>query len=182
MKSPFSLLLIFFLFTGDAFGQKVKKEKDVSGDHYLIKGRVFKIDPAAGTEENASNVQVVVYQGSELFVTFFTGEQGDYEFYLPIGFMYEVWYGGSAYVNKKVHIDATQFPKERKPRTVPLDMGLFRPVEKFEFPMLNAPYVKIGYDPELDQIAPDMEYTAKRSAELEKVFKKIKKTKPKKKK
>jgi hypothetical protein len=183
MKSFISTTLFVLLLVPGLMAQKNKKSKDeVSGDHYLIKGTIYQINPIEGTEEKASNVQVVVYQGTELFVAFFTGETGDYEFYLPIGYIYEVWYGGSAYVNKKVAIDATQFPKERKPRTVPLDMGLFRPIEKVEFPMLNAPFVKIAYDAELDQIAPDMEYTAKKNVELEKAFKKAKKSKPKKKK
>jgi hypothetical protein len=172
--------ILALLAVPDLVAQKKQKNKDeVSGDHYLIKGTIFQINPLAGTEEKASHVQVVVYQESELFVAFFTGETGDYEFYLPIGHSYEVWYGGSAYVNKKVAIDATQFPKERKPRTVPLDMGLFRPIENAEFPMLNAPFVKIAYDPEFDQITPDMDYTAKKNMELDKVFKKLRKRKPK---
>jgi hypothetical protein len=180
MRSFIATLILFSLFVPALSAQKKQKNKgEVSGDHYLIKGTIFQINPLEGTEEKASNVQVVVYQGNELFVAFFTGETGDYEFYLPIGASYEVWYGGSAYVNKKVAIDATQFPKERKPRTVPLDMGLFRPIENVEFPTLNSPFVMIGYDPEFDQIAPDMDYTAKKNMELEKVFKKIKKRKPK---
>jgi hypothetical protein len=180
MRNLFATFILLFAFLPGIVAQKNKKNKgEVSGDHYLIKGTIFLINPIEGTEGKASNVQVVVYQGTELFVAFFTGETGDYEFYLPIGHNYEVWYGGSAFVNKKVAIDATQLPKERKPRTILLNMGLFRPIENVEFPTLNSPFVIVSYDPEFDQIAPDMDYTAKKNMELEKVFKKLRKRKPK---
>ena len=183
MRSLCAIFILMSIFVPGLVAQKKQKNKDeVSGDHYLIKGTIIRINPIEETEEKASNVQVVVYQGPELFVAFFTGETGDYEFYLPIGHNYEVWYGGSAYVNKKVSIDATQFPKERKPRTIPLDIGLFRPIENVEFPTLNIPFVKIAYDLEYDQITPDMEYTTKKNMELEKIFKKLRKRKLKSKK
>lgn len=151
------------------------QKKDSNGDHYLIKGSVYHIDMLNEGEIKASNVQVVVYQEKELFVAFFTDEMGNYQFYLPSGHVYEVWFGGSAFVNKKVWIDATQFPVEKKPRTLPLDIGLFRPVDGFDFPMMTEPFVKIGYNPELDQIAPDLEYTEKREMELTKYVNKVKK-------
>ncbi|MBL0315431.1 MAG: hypothetical protein IPP69_06460 [Flavobacteriales bacterium] len=171
MKNISATLAILLCISVTAFSQK----KDANSDHYLIKGSIYQIDMFNEGEIKASNVQVVVYQEKELFVAFFTDELGNYQFYLPSGHIYEVWYGGSAFVNKKVWIDATQFPIEKKPRTIPLDIGLFRQVEGFDFPILNEPFVRIGYNPELDQIAPDLEYTEKREMELNKYTTKVKK-------
>jgi hypothetical protein len=159
--------------------QKNKKE-EATGDYFLLKGKVLQLDPIEEKEEDAPNVQVVVYQEKEIYVAFYTEPTGVYEFYLPVGHTYEIWYGGSAYVNKKVAIDATQFPKEKKPRTVLMDMGLFRPVEGYDFPMLNAPYVKVAFDVEANEALADLEYTAALSDEISRLFRKIKKEKGKK--
>ncbi len=180
MKGIYSTLALLCFCSLNLLAQKEKRD-EITGDYFLIKGRVYQVDMLEGTEDKASNVQVVVYQEKELYVAFFTSETGAYSFYLPIGHQYEIWYGGSAFVNKKVHIDATQFPKEKKPRTTPLDMGLFRPIEGYDFPMLNEPMVHISYDPELDQIGANLEAIASKTAELEKYFKKIKKEASKKK-
>lgn len=180
MKGIYSALTLLFICSLNLFAQKEKKD-DLNGDYFLMKGRVYQVDMLEETEDKASNVQVVVYQEKELYVAFFTNESGAYSFYLPIGHNYEIWFGGAAYVNKKVSIDASQFPKEKKPRTTPLDIGLFRPIDGYDFPMLNEPIVHINYDPELDQIGPDLDAVEGKTAELEKYFKKIKKESGKKK-
>jgi hypothetical protein len=181
MKGIYSTLIFFVVFTLNLIAQKGKKD-DITGDYFLMKGRVFEVNMIESAESKASNVQVVVYQEKELYVAFFTNESGEYSFYLPIGHVYEVWFGGAAFVNKKVSIEAAHFPKEKRPRTIPLDMGLFRPVEGYDFPMLNEPMAHIKYDPELDQIGPDLDAIAAKSLEIEKYFKKIKKEESKKKK
>ncbi len=174
MKGIFSTSILILLLAIPALSQKSKKE-DINGDFYMLKGIVYEIDMLTEVEKKASNAQVVVYQDHELYVAFFTTESGEYDFFLPLGHSYEVWFGGAAFVNKKVAVDATQFPKERKPRTVILDIGLFRPIEGVEFPILNTPFVKISYDAEMDEISPDFEFTARKSEELQKYFVKIKK-------
>jgi hypothetical protein len=94
---------------------------------------------------------------------------------LPVGFEYEVWFGGSAFANKKLLIDATQLPEERKPREVTLDVSLFRAVEGIDFSILTEPYVRMAYNPESDNMFLDEEYTRKRKVELDKSLKKAKK-------
>lgn len=181
MKGIFSTLLFICICSLNLFSQKGKKD-DITGDYFLMKGRVYELNMLEPAESRASNVQVVVYQEKELYVAFFTNESGEYSFYLPIGHNYEVWFGGAAFVNKKVVIEGIPFPKEKKPRTIPLDMGLFRPVDGYDFPMLNEPLAHIKYDPETDQIGPDLDAIAAKSLEIEKYFKKIKKEAGKKKK
>lgn len=184
MKLWLPLLFLFLLPVAEADAQRNKKNQkdEINGDYFLIEGKVYSLNLLDGVEDPATQTQVVIYQGKELYVAFYTDNAGLYSFYLPIGFTYEIWYGGSAFVNKKVWIDATQFPREKKPRKIPLDMGLFRPVEGIEFPVLNDAFVRIGYDPETDQIGPDMAYTEKKKVELDKAIKKAKKVLAKKKK
>lgn len=159
-----------------SFGQFRKISKTTSlENHYLISGVLYNYDIASGKEIPAANVQVVIYQNRELYVAFFAEADGKYSFYLPVGFEYDVSFGGAAFVNKKVHVDATQFPEERKPREVLLDLSLFYHVDGADFSVLEQPFVNIVYDPEADLIRPDEAYTTKRKAELEKALKKARK-------
>jgi hypothetical protein len=149
--------------------------KDLTGDYFHLTGKVYEIDMIAGSEKSAISTQIVVYQEKELFVAFYTEKNGLYEFYLPIGYEYEIWYGGSAFVNKKVIVDSKMVPKSKKPSKLDLDMGLFRPMEGYEFPILNEPYVKVYFDEELAAMVPDLDYVDDRSGQLEKQFRKIRK-------
>ena len=170
------ILCALFVATVPSLAQFRKISKSTTHEnHYLISGVLYNYDIASGKETPAANVQIVIYQNRELYVAFFGGADGTYSFYLPVGFDYDVSFGGSAYVNKKVHVDATQFPEERKPREVLLDLSLFHHVDGADFSVLEQPFVNIQYDPEADQIRPDEAYTAKRKAELEKALKKARK-------
>ncbi len=149
--------------------------KDITGDYFHLTGKVYEVDMFEGTEKSAIATQIVVYQEKELYVAFFTEKNGLYEFYLPAGFQYEIWYGGSAFVNKIVTVDSRMLPKSKKPSKLDLDIGLFRPVEGHDFPMLKEPYVQVIYDEELAGMVPDFEYTDDKSAQLEKIFRRLKK-------
>ncbi len=155
-------------------------KKEISGDHFLVKGKVYEVDMLEGTEMAAVTAQVVVYQEKEIYVAFFTEKDGLYEFYLPIGHTYEIWFGGSAFINKKVQVDSNLMSGGKKPQKLDLDIGLFRPMDNEEFPLLNEPFVIIAYDEEMAALIPDLEYTEEKAVELEKQFRKIKKVQGKK--
>lgn len=172
----FLIILSMVLLNLTSFAQLRKTNKPTSlENHYLISGIIYNYDLITDKETPAANVQIVIYQNKELYVAFFGGEDGAYSFYLPIGFEYEVAFGGSAFVNKKVLVDARQFPEERKPREILFDISLFRNVEGADFTTLNEPYGKIMYDPETDMIRPDEAFSSRKKIELEKELKKAKK-------
>lgn len=154
--------------------RKISKSTSLE-NHFLISGVIYHNDILQSSESPAAHVQIVIYQNKELFVAFFGGADGMYSFYLPVGFEYEVWFGGSSFVNKKLFVDATQLPEEKKPRSLSLDVSLFRAVETVDFSILNEPYVRMSYSPELDQVNIDEEYTRKRKVELDKAIRKAKK-------
>jgi hypothetical protein len=173
-----SFLLFIGLFasvlSADAQFRKITKAPSTE-NHFLISGVIYHYDIVKGSEMPAAHTQIVVYQNKELYVAFFGGADGTYSFYLPVGFEYEVWFGGSAFANKKLSIDATQLPEEKKPREVSLDVSLFRAVEGVDFTILDEPYMRMAYDPESDNMRIDEEYTRKRKVELDKTLKKAKK-------
>ena len=152
------------------------KKKEPTENLFLITGKVLEISLTGAEPKDCGNVQIVVYQDQEIFVAFYSDAKGGYEFNLPIGFTYEIWFGGSTYVNKKVSIDTRDLPKSRGGYEVELDMGLFRPYDKVDFVPLKEPFVKVEYSDEYGTLAADMEYTALRSKELDKVVKKAKKS------
>lgn len=152
------------------------KKKEPTENLFLITGKVLEISLTGAEAKDCGNVQIVVYQDQEIFVAFYSDAKGGYEFNLPVGFTYEIWFGGSTYVNKKVSIDTRDLPKAKGGYEVELDMGLFRPYDKVDFVPLREPFVKVAYSDEYGTLAADMEYTALRSKELDKVVKKAKKS------
>jgi hypothetical protein len=173
----FSVLLIIAwlcVLPAEAQFRKVNKTPDTE-NHFLMNGIIYNYDIVKDQEMPASHVQIVIYQNKELYVAFFGGADGAYSFYLPIGYEYEVWFGGSAYVNKKLAVDATQMPEEKKPRSVVLDVSLFHAVEGVDFSMLNDPYARIFYDPETDAARTDDAFFKKQKVELDRAIKKAKK-------
>jgi len=172
-RIPFFLLLFLIVFSSWA------KKKDPAEEVFLIEGQIFETDIFKGDKKPASGVQIVIYQGIDIFVAFYSDELGNYEFLLPTGHVYEIWYGGSAFVNKRVSIDAQECPKRKSTNDLLLDIGLFRPMDGYEFAPLNDAYVKLAWNDELEEFSVDMLYTGAKEKELEKIFKKIKKANPK---
>jgi hypothetical protein len=171
------VLSILFVLSGisvEAQFRKITKTPSTE-NHFHISGVIYHYDLAEGSEAPAAHAQIVIYQNKELYVAFFGGADGLYSFYLPVGFEYEVWFGGSAFANKKLYVDATQLPEEKRPRDLTLDVSLFRAVEGVDFSILNEPFVRMAYDAETDQVRMDEEYTRKRKVELDKAVKKAKK-------
>jgi len=171
---PHCLLIVSLILSMPAIAQSDKKYNDA--DHFLLKGSVYEIDHLEDTEGKAKSVPVVIFQDDEIYVAFNTGQtNGVYEFYLPINHEYNICYGGDTYVNKIVNVDSKQFPSEKKPRTVKLNVGLFRPIDGYAFEMMKDPFVKVKYNVEMDTIEPDMEYTEGKTDQVMKYFRKIKK-------
>ena len=170
------LFFLLLLVQSSAEAQFRKVNKTISTEnHFYINGIIYQYDIQKGSEAPAPHAQVVVYQNNELYVAFFAGEDGSYSFFLPIGFEYDVAFGGSAFVNKKLKVDATQLPEEKKPREIVLDISLFRSVDGVDFTILNEPFVRMNYDPEADALRIDDAYTRSRKVELDKSLKKAKK-------
>jgi hypothetical protein len=173
IKHPLTLLFLFALQL--TWGQK----KEQLANHFLLAGQLLLVDPFEATEEKAGNTQVIVHQDGEIFVVFNSLETGKYEFYLPLGHVYSISYGGQQFVNKKVIVDSSKSPKEKKPRRMNLDIGLFLPIEGASFPTLEQPFVKIAYDQEYDDFVPDFDYTENMLKQLDKDLKLAKKSRNK---
>jgi len=172
------LLLLLLGFTIPVI-YAAQDDTKIRGDHFLVKGTISRVDFPDNESEIAPYTQVVIYQDDDLYVTFFADEQGQYSFYLPISKTYTLHFGGSAYINKKVLIDATQLSKERKPRELTLDMALFREMEGIEFPMMTEYWQIFKYNAESDELASDLAYHNRKKNELEKFAKKLRKVRAK---
>jgi len=172
-------VLLLFYICAIAVVSFAQEDSKVRGDHFLIQGTLTRINFPGKTAEVAPYTQIVIYQDDDLFVTFFADESGHYSFYLPISKTYSLHFGGSAYINKKIMIDATHLSKERKPRELMLDVELFRELEGVEFPMMAEYWQIFKYNPESDALINDNVYSNRKKMELEKLAKKLRKIKPK---
>ncbi len=151
-------------------------KKDQATDLFVVQGRIFEIDILSEEDMPASEVQVVIYQDKDIYVAFYTRKNGDYEFQLPLGHEYEIWFGGSTFVNKKVYVDSRNVKSGKGQHEIALDMGLFRPMDNYTFELLDKPIVQFVWDTEFEQFLPDLEYTEGVYRELEKIFRKIRKS------
>lgn len=154
-------------------------DQKIKGDYFLVRGALTRVDFPNKNVEVAPYTQVVVYQDDDLYVTFFADESGGYSFYLPISKTYSLQFGGSAYINKKIQIDATQLSKERRPRELQLNVELFREIDGVEFPMMAEFWQVFKYSPEADELVNDNVYANRKKLELEKLAKKLRKIKSK---
>lgn len=152
-------------------------KNEVNSESFIIQGKIFEIDIMNEQDREASNVQVVIYQNKEIYAAFYSNETGSYEFIVPVGFEYEISFGGATYVNKKIYVDARSIPQRKSGYECNLDVGLFKPVTDIEFPTLNEAWVKVRYDAEYHQLIPDYEYTEERAMELDRQIKKARKAK-----
>ncbi|NNE54499.1 MAG: hypothetical protein HKN32_00665 [Flavobacteriales bacterium] len=147
--------------------------RPVDEQHFLIHGKIIEINPVVMDEDQADDTQVIVYQDGEIYVAFNTNDEGEYLFNLPIGHNYEVVYGGEAYVNKKVTIDAKELPQKRKGYDVKLDMGVFQEYSDVDYSFLNDPVAQIFYDDDYGDLAFDEQYSMKQGKAMMKCFKEI---------
>lgn len=166
--------LLYFLIM--AFSLPAFAKKEVRADRFIIQGQIFEIDIVNETDKSAQNVQIVVYQDKEVYASFYSKDNGSYEFILPIGHEYELWFGGKEFVNKKVYVDTRSMPSKSSGYECNLDMGLFKPIQNVEFPCLVDHYVKVRFDTEYKQLIPDYEYSQFKAKEVEKAVRKAKKT------
>jgi hypothetical protein len=155
------------------------QKKENLGEYFHLQGQLLAIDPFSDEEGKTGQTQVVVMQDEEIFVAFDSKMTGKYEFYLPIGHIYTIAFGGKQFVNKKVMIDATKTPKEKKPRSMKLDIGLFPPIEGASFATLDEPFVKITYNKEYDDFVPDFDHTESMMKKLDKELKVARKSRNK---
>jgi len=182
MKSKIYLLsVLLMLFTCISYGQKKsKKDTNLLIDTFVLEGKVIEVDMFEDLSRDAPEVHVIVYQEKEIFVAFFTQKDGTYEFHLPYGHQYEIWYGGSSFLNKKVAVDTKKLVPGKQEMPLKMDIALFRPVDGYEFELLNEPYVNVNYDETTKTLVPDIEFTEIKADELSKLFRKIKKEQGKK--
>lgn len=169
MKSLIYFLLMMVSLQGFA-------KKEVRADRFIIQGQIFEVDIMNETDKSAQNVQIIVYQDKEVYASFYCKENGAYEFILPIGHEYELWFGGKDFVNKKAYVDTRSMPAKSSGYECNLDIGLFRPLKNVEFPCLVDHYVKVRFDSEYKQLIPDYEYSQFKAKEVEKAIRKAKKT------
>ncbi len=147
--------------------------KPLDNKHFLIHGEVIEIDPIGMEERDAVGTQIIVYQEGEIYVAFNTDEKGKYTFNLPVGYNYEVVYGGEKYVNKTVKGDGNNIPKKRYGYDVELDMGVFSRYEGVDYEFLESPVALIPFDSTNGKMIFDEDHSKKQGKAMHKCMKKI---------
>ncbi|MCC6599790.1 MAG: hypothetical protein IT223_03855 [Crocinitomicaceae bacterium] len=169
-------ILLFLILT---FNVANAKKKGSAEGGFVLEGQIMETDIINGDRKPAPMVQIVIYQEKEIYVAFYSDATGNYKFLLPGGHDYEVWFGGSSYVNKKVNIDAKECSGKNTSTHLLLDIELFRPVDGYDFFPLNDAYAQIAWDHNGERFISDRSYEETKERELDKIFRKIKKANPK---
>lgn len=169
MKTLLTLTALVLALTGWS-------RKEIDGDKFIIQGKIYEVNIFEQTDKEAKNVQIVIYQDQEIYASINCKDNGSYEFILPVGHEYELWFGGKEFVNKKVYVDSRKVPNRKTTGyECDLDIGLFRPIDNIEFPSLVDHYVKVRWDDEYRQLLPDVEYSEWKYKEVEKNLKRARK-------
>jgi hypothetical protein len=140
---------------------------------FVIQGKITQVDWLSGEEKPASNCQVVVYEAKDIYVAFFADEQGRYEFELPFGREYTVWYGGSSFVNQLVSIYTHVPEKIWRHQEYDLNVQLFQPVDEEDFDILNEPVKILEYTAEGRLLFERTDYGERKAKELEAVKRRV---------
>ncbi|MFM7309678.1 MAG: hypothetical protein ACKOZY_03665 [Flavobacteriales bacterium] len=136
-------------------------------ESFTIQGDITQADWSSGEIKPASNCQVVVYEGRDIYVAFFADEEGHYQFELPFGKEYTVWFGGSSFVNQLVAIYTHVPQKIWRRQTYDLNLTLFQPVDFEDFDLLNEPLKILEYSTEGRLIVERSDYGVQKEKEME---------------
>ncbi|MEO0403293.1 MAG: hypothetical protein AAF193_00330 [Bacteroidota bacterium] len=148
--------------------------RPISNEYVLIHGNVQEIQLTSDDIEDAQAVRCIVYREGEIYVAFKTDESGDYLFNLPVGYDYELVFGGDDYVNKRITMDVTNLPAEKKGVTFKCDMRVFKANPEIkQLSVFDDPVAKFNYDKRTRKVLPDLEYLDEHSWDVEKAMKKI---------
>lgn len=165
------LLLISMLArpTADAVPQPIDDA------HLVIYGNLIEILYGSQNEANAPMTQVVIYRDDEIFSAFKSNERGEYVFNLPVGYVYELDFGGSAFVNKRVVVDTQECNGKRAKRSIAMDMSLFRPVETIDYSAMESPIVRWYFDKASKEMVPDLDLVESMMKTVDKLYRKSEK-------
>lgn len=142
-------------------------------ESFTIQGDITHADWLTGEIKPASNCQVVVYEGRDIYVAFFADEKGHYQFELPFGKEYTVWFGGSSFVNQLVAIYTHVPQKIWRRQSYDLNLTLFQPVDSEDFDLLNEPFKILEYGTEGRLIFERVDYGAQKEKELDAVKRRV---------
>lgn len=151
--------------------------KPIDGNHFLIVGEVFELDPVENKQHSAENSLVVVFCEGEIFTAFKTEGSGKYSFNLPIGKNYDIVFGGKEYVNKTVNVDASRLGETRKGEILRMDMGLFREYSGVDYTFLQDPVAKFKFK-KYEGFTPNEDYAIRMSQKTMKCIESIRSSNP----
>lgn len=143
--------------------------------HLVVYGNLVEIVYGSQNEANAPMTQVVVYRDQEIFSAFKSNEKGEYVFNLPVGYVYELDFGGQSFVNKRVVIDTQECNGKRAKRSVAMDMSLFRPVDNVDYTAMQAPIVRWFFDKSSKEMIPDLDLVDSMMRTVDKLYRKSEK-------
>jgi hypothetical protein len=147
----------------------------IDDSHLVIYGNVVEILYGSENEANAPLTQVVIYRDNEIFSAFRSNERGEYVFNLPVGYAYELDFGGSSFVNKRVIIDTRACSGKPANHTIAMDIALFRPVETMDYSAMQEPIVRWYFDKTSKEMVPDFNVVEAMMRTVDKLYRKSEK-------
>ena len=169
---------MLFLLLGSVMFQpwsEADTPQPVDDQHLILYGNIVEMLYGSENEANAPFTRVIIYRDNEIYCAFKSNDKGEYVFNLPLGYEYELDFGGDDFVNKKVVIDATNINGKRAKREVAMDVSLFRPVESVDYTDMQKPIVRWYFDKGHKEMIPDLEIVDSMWRTVEKLYKKSEK-------
>lgn len=137
----------------------------------------------AMTSSKISGVDVTVLKDGTKVDEFSTRGNGKYEFYLNVGFSYELYFEKAGFVKRSIQIDARNVPEEVVGAGIimPTDMSMFAitpAMEGADLSIFDKPIGKASYDAAQADLVWDFQYTQKIKGEINTFIRDLSKKKP----
>lgn len=171
-----SASLMIFILSSFAYLGNIKA---VDKNHFIIYGNVIEIEPDEMVEYDIGGVQIIVYQDNEIYCAFDANDRGDYQFNLPNGHVYEIYYGTREFVPKKIYVDANNVYEKRDGHSIKLNVALFKKIDNVDYTIMEEPMSKFSYEKSKKDFEIDFEYAEKKLNDLRDLYKEMKKMKKK---
>jgi hypothetical protein len=119
------------------------------------------------------DIKVEIYANDKMSEQMDADSSGKYDFKVPLGAVYDIWFSRRGYFSKSIRIDARGIPDSliESGFEMQLDGTLFRKVRRIDPKVFEPPMSIAVYSSEIDNFLFDWAYSAKRQEEIELAFK-----------
>ncbi len=118
------------------------------------------------------SIEISIFKDGVKEIDKVLGDSGEFDFSLDLGYYYDLKFSRPNYVTKIIRIDTRNISDDDRVGgfQMQFQLTLFKYTEGFNLDILSAPIAKAAFDPQMNFISFDMEYSAGMQKKIEEEF------------